>query len=183
MTLWITLTLIGAVLVSFVASVWNYSVRDFSRPRLADYLETRGRGGLLELLVRNASDIVVATATIRLVANILILLALLRAFDELRSNWWAHYVWAAGLTVLITLFCSVALPHAIARHAAEPIVGMFAGLLLGVRVLFMPFAKLIHGVDRLVSRVAGGEVKPEPGQIEQEILSAVQEGEKEGIVD
>ncbi|HYE21254.1 MAG TPA: hemolysin family protein [Tepidisphaeraceae bacterium] len=179
----IALTLIAAILASTGASILNYSIRDFSRARLADYLERRGRSRLYEPLLRGAADIVFATATIRVVANVLILLALLRAFDGYWHHWYAHYIWAAVVTVAITIFCSVAVPHAVSQHAAEPIVGLFAEVLLGLRILFLPLAKILHGVDRLVVRMAGGKRDTDAGEIEQEILSVVAEGEKEGIVD
>jgi CBS domain containing-hemolysin-like protein len=41
----------------------------------------------------------------------------------------------------------------------------------------------MHAVDELVGKLAGGARSAESGQIEQEILDVVEEGQKEGIVD
>jgi putative hemolysin len=43
--------------------------------------------------------------------------------------------------------------------------------------------KLLHLVDRLILRMVGNKSEPAPEQIEKDILSVVEDGEKEGVVD
>jgi CBS domain containing-hemolysin-like protein len=55
--------------------------------------------------------------------------------------------------------------------------------MLAMRVVLLPILKLMHGIDNLVRQATGGSDEPEAEEIEQEILSVVEEGEKEGVVD
>jgi CBS domain containing-hemolysin-like protein len=183
----VNILLIVLILASVVASLFfstlSYALRDYSRARLGDYLDLHGKSRLLDPLVEHTHDLVFVTALGRLVMNVVILLATLRAFEGVGQHWFSQYLWATTITVVITLFCSVAIPHAVASRAAEPIVGVFAGFLLGMRIALMPFTKVMHWVDTLVGRLAGGNKAAEPQQIEQEILDVVNQGQKEGIVD
>lgn len=168
---------------SLFFSTLTYSLREFSRARLSDWLEVHGRSRLLDPIVNHANDLILATATARLVSNVGILLCLLRAFERPAQHWWSHYLWATLVTVLISLFSSVAIPHAAAKHAGEAIIGVFSGFLLVFRVVLLPFTKVMQWVDDGVSKLAGGKKEPEPEHIEQEILQVVEEGQKEGVVD
>jgi putative hemolysin len=47
----------------------------------------------------------------------------------------------------------------------------------------IPFVKVMHVIDTMIAGLAGGNKEPEPEHIEQEILSVVEEGQKEGVVD
>jgi putative hemolysin len=161
----------------------SYALRDFSRARLGDYLDLHGNSRLLEPIVEHTTDLIFVTAMARLVANVVILLCMLRVFENPQRGWYMHYLLATLVTVVITLFCSVAIPHAVSQHASEASIGIFGGFLLALRILFTPFTKVMHGVDNLVSSMAGGHKAAESGQIEQEILDVVEEGQKEGVVD
>jgi CBS domain containing-hemolysin-like protein len=180
--LWIIL--FASIAASLFFSTLTYCLRDFSRVRLADYLDSKGRYQLLETTLKHVNDFIFVTALLRLVANVAVLLCLLRAFDTAHLGRWPQYLLAAGVTLAITLFCSVAIPHAIARHLAEQIIGSFIGTLHTLRIVFLPFTKLMHWTDRLVLKLTGATTDSEAQQqIEQEILSVVEEGQKEGVVD
>ena len=183
MTFLLTLAILAAIVASLFFSTLSYALRDYSRARLDDYLAVHGRSRLLDPVVEHTHDLIFITAMARLVMNVVILLVILRAFEGVGNHWFSQYVWATTITVAITLFCSVAIPHAVAAHASEPIIGTFAGFLLGMRIVLMPFTKVMHGVDTLVGRLAGANKVSEPQQIEQEILDVVNQGQKEGIVD
>src|SRR5689334_7083525 len=182
MTFVLAMVILLSVSASFFFSTLAYSLRDFSRARLSDYLALNGKSRYLEPIVEHKNDLIFVTAMARLVANVLVLLCMLRAFDNGERGWLAHYAMATAVTIVITLFCSVAVPHAASRHAAEAIIGVFAGFLLAQRIALIPLTKVMHGVDSLVAGLTGADAT-EPDQIEQEILDVVQEGQKEGIVD
>src|SRR5438477_11042182 len=119
--------LIMAIILSVSASLFfstlTYSLRDFSRARLSEYLALNGKSRYLEPIVEQKSDLIFVTALARLVANVLVLLCMLRAFDNGERAWLAHYAMATAVTIVITLFCSVAIPYAASRDAAEGIIG------------------------------------------------------------
>jgi putative hemolysin len=52
-----------------------------------------------------------------------------------------------------------------------------------LRLTFSPLSKLMHGTDDVVRRALGASENETESQIEDDILSAVEEGEKEGVVD
>jgi putative hemolysin len=177
-----------AVLASLVFSTLTYSLRDFSRTRLTDVLTRRGRLEYVGPTLQHTSDLIFVTAVFRLFSNILVLIGVLRLFQE-RSSYgvgW-QYLLSIVVTGIITLFCSVIIPHALSRHAAEQIIGATVGLLHALRAVLMPVTKLMHLTDALVERAASRGATDEPEkleqEIEQEIIAAVEEGAKEGVVD
>ena len=189
MSIWIVLAaLAAAAVLSLFFSTLTYSLREFSRARLETALERAGKLDYLERTVDHASDLVFVTAVGRLFSNILILIAVLHLLDQATDfGQGVQYALAFGITALVHLFCSVAIPHAISRHAAEATIVVFIGFLHGLRLAMLPVTKLMHGVDRLVSHAATTSAPREAEQLEEqienEILSAVEEGEKEGVVD
>ncbi|MGB7158762.1 MAG: hemolysin family protein [Tepidisphaeraceae bacterium] len=186
-----SLTILGIVvasLSSLLFSTLTYSLRDFSRAKLTDILTRRGKAEYAGPTLEHTSDLIFVTAVFRLFSNILVLIGVLRLFQE-RDYYGVglQYLLSVVVTGIITLFCSVAIPHALSRHAAEQIVALFVEMLHGLRAILMPVTKLMHLTDALVERAAsrGGSDQPETleQEIEQEIIAAVAEGTKEGVVD
>jgi putative hemolysin len=172
-----------AVLASLFFSTLSYSLRELSRPRLAEYLEMHGKTRWLDPTLDYRQELIFLNAVCRLVANVVILLGLLRLFEMSGHSLRFNYLMAMGLTLVITLVASVAVPHAAARYAGEKIVGSCAAFLQLMRVALLPVTKIMHGIDDLVRRLTGSSNEPEPNEIEQEIMSVVEEGEKDGVVD
>ncbi len=189
----LSLTILGifvAALSSLVFSTLTYSLRDFSRTRLTDILTRRGKVHYVGPTLEHSSDLIFVTAVFRLFSNILVLIGVLRLFQE-RAYYgvgW-QYFFAVVVTGIITLICSVIIPHAVSRHAAEQFIGSFIALLHGLRALLMPVTKLMHVTDAMVEKAAsrggGGSAESDKleEEIEQEIIAAVEEGAKEGFVD
>ena len=189
MSIWIVVAAVAvAALLSLFFSTLTYALRDFSRARLESALERRDKLDYLDPTVDHASDLIFVTAVGRLLSNILTLIGVLHLLDYSTTyRPGIRYLFAVLITAVIHLFCSVAIPHAISRHAAEPAIAVFVRFLHGLRLAAWPITKLMHVVDRLVFHAATSSTPPEPEaleeEIENEILSAVEEGEKEGVVD
>ena len=180
------LTLASAL--SLIFSTLTYSLREFSRPRLIEQLERRGCSKeRIDAILDRIGDFVFVTAILRLLSNILILIAVLHLLNLAGFGEGARYLLAVLVAGIISLFFSVAIPHALATHAAERLIAGSVGFLNGARVALLPAAKLMHAIDHVVARAVG--VSPEPPheqieqEIEQELLSVVEEGAKEGVVD
>jgi putative hemolysin len=175
-----------ATLMSLLFSTLTYSLRDFSRARLADALKRRQKDEYLEPTVEHSSDLIFVTAVGRLVSNILILIGVLRLFNFTDYTLGFQYLFAVLVTGVLHLLFSVTIPHAASRHAAAPIIATFVRFLHGLRLAMMPVTKLMHAIDSMVAQATNGS-EDQGEQIEQdienEILSAVEEGEKEGVVD
>lgn len=172
-----------ASIATLIFSALNYALRDLSRVRLGQFLEKTGRGRWLESTFDNLNDLIFTTAVLRLLANTLILLSVFWAFEQSGYRLPARYALSFVISSLITLFFSVAVPHALARHGGDAMVGTCVALLHGLRQIFWPAIKVMDVIDDLVRRMTGTSAKPQPDHIEQQILSAVEEGEKEGVVD
>jgi CBS domain containing-hemolysin-like protein len=188
---WLTLCGAGlAALFSLFFSSLTYSLRDFSRPRLAEILEEQGRSQWFDRTVEQTNDLIFTTAIGRMLANLLILIFVLHALNItiLHDKDWTRYLLGTSITAVMSLFCSVAVPHAISRHAGEKVIAAFVRFLHTWRALLLPATRLMRGVDNFVMRLAATtsdeSIKEQKeDEIQKEILSAVEEGEEAGVVD
>jgi CBS domain containing-hemolysin-like protein len=185
---WMTLAGVAvAALLSLIFSSLTYSLRDLSRTRLADLLEKSGKSDYFEKTISRQADLIFVTAIVRLLANILILVGTLHFLSRYELSDWVKYLIAICTTGLITLITSVAIPHALAEHIGDRLIASQVQFLHGVRFILLPATRIMHLVNRAVAGAAGaigpGSVEQAEQQIQDEILSVVEEGEKEGVVD
>jgi CBS domain containing-hemolysin-like protein len=175
--------------VSLLFSSLTYSLRGYTRSRLHDRFERAGIPEWFEPTVERSGELIFATAIGRLFANLLVFIGVLHMLRVAGiEGEWSRYGVAVLVTSLLTLFVSVAVPHALAEHVGEALVVRCVRFLHGLRIALLPLMGVMRFVDRLVRNMAG---QPPPGtpneqleeQIEQEILSVVEEGQKEGVVD
>lgn len=172
--------------LSLLLSTLTYAFREYSRARLADALGLRKRSDLLEPLVERAGELAFLAASLRLLVNLVVLIAFLHLSRPWVESEWAWYGVALSITACVSVIFAVTVPHALALHAGESFVASFAPLLLKVHAVGRPFTKLLHAADSLVRRAtlpaAGESAGRLEEQMEAEILSVIEEGEKEGIV-
>lgn len=179
----IIVVVVLASIATLLFSSLHYALRELSRVRFGHFLERTGRAKWLEPTFDHLDDLVVTTALLRLIANTLILLGIFWAFEHSQYSLVVRYALSFAVSCSITVFTSVAIPHALARHGGDAMVGTCIVLLQWLRKMFWPAIKVMGVVDDLVRRLTGSPAEPLPDHIEQEILSVVQEGEKEGVVD
>lgn len=179
----LVLVILLSALASFYFSTLTFALRDFSRARLEDYLAARNMQHWLELTNDRRDDLIFVTAVGRLLANVLLVVVAVHLFDA--SDWRPvlQYAAAVALAGVVSLIFSVALPQAVSQHAGEAMIAYNIRSLHGLRVALLPLTKLMHWSDHFVRRVAGPGADPEPDQIEKDILSVVEEGVEEGVVD
>jgi putative hemolysin len=184
------LTLGGVVIASLLSlffSTLTYSLRDFSRVRLEEFLEKRGKKEWFEPTITHVNDLIYVTALCRLLANTCVLIAFLLAFRFEGTSITLQYTLSMIASMIVCLFCSVAIPHALARHGAENVIGVFAPIAHAIRWAFLPLTKLMEAVDALVERAFSngdtGAAEQKEQELEQEILDVIEEGAKEGVVD
>lgn len=187
MSLTLTILLIFASLfLSGLFATLTYSLRDFSRPKLSDLLERRGKSNMLSPTVNYAGELAFITASIRLLFNAIVLLGALHAVRDRGWAQWVEYLVGASFALITTIVASVTVPHALAQHLAEPIIALFVGPLHVMRVICRPLTKLLLVVEGVVERASA---RPEDTHakanedLQSEILAVVEEGEKEGVVD
>lgn len=179
--------LIAGILLAALASAYfstlTYALRDFSRAKLEGHLETAGHAHRIREITEHQTHLVFVTAVCRMVANLFIVLFSYQLLE--RTHWagWGQWLCALFLALVVSLLFSVAVPTALALHLGEPIIAFNVGVLRAVRIGLTPLTRLMDWLDVLVRRSAGSATETEPDQIEKDILSVVEEGEKEGIVD
>src|SRR4051794_12804079 len=103
-----------ASLLSLFFSTLTYSLRDFSRVRLEEFLEKRGQLKWLQPTIDHANELIYVTALCRLLANTCVLIAFLLAFRFEGASIGVQYSLATISSMIVCLFCSVAIPHALA---------------------------------------------------------------------
>lgn len=175
--------IVAAAAGSLFFSTITYALRDLARARLADRLEALHKERWLEPTLDHRDELILATAVLRLVFNLLLFLGVVILTQALGWAHWPHYLLSLLISLAIALPCSVALPHALAANMGETILALLIRTLHALRVVMRPITWLMHGLDGLVRSVAGKRPEPEPEEIEQEILSVVEEGAEEGVVD
>jgi magnesium and cobalt exporter, CNNM family len=172
--LWIFLLCVTALYFSLS----NLALRAFSRVKLYEIFRSANKEHIADTLLENTDKYIIACSFFRILANVSIVFLLIRFFDNLLP--------AILLSILIFEIFSLAVPLAWAQHTGEkillktyPILNLFASIASPVLVLFR-----FH--DRLVRRLAGiTESTPDQEQEEkqEEIMSVVEQGRMEGIVD
>ena len=183
------LLLAFAAAASFLFATLVYSLRDFSKATLASWFEKRGKLHRLQAVVDSEDELLLAAASARAAANLAVVITLLHVltllFPRLSGAWLYALTFVAGF--LFIGLVAVVLPLVLAKHAAEPIIGIFSGLLRLKRLLLFPILKLHAPVDAIVRRVTGHGPADNPEvveeELEQEILEIVQEGREEGVID
>lgn len=184
---WGVAAMIVAAAGSLIFSTLTYSLRDMSRARLAYFLQRRRRSHLLEPTIEHLNELIFVTAVARMLANTLIALASVWICQATMPELALRDVAIFFLAAIVTLFFSVAFPQAITRYAGDSFLAASIRPLHLLRLVFRPLTAILHLTDRFVRDAAGASGIREPEQIEQQIeqdiLSAVEEGEEQGVVD
>jgi CBS domain containing-hemolysin-like protein len=183
MIFWTLFGIACAALASLFFSTITHALRDFSRSRLEDALGSHKRTQWLESTIENRTDLIFVTAIGLLLANMAMLLLPLRLFYAPGRQVWVQYTAGIAVAGVLGALFSVAIPMALSHYAGESMIAMSVQFLHGLRIALSPATRLMHAIDSLVRRLTGGSSEPEPDQIEKDILSVVEEGEKEGVVD
>jgi putative hemolysin len=175
----------GSLLIAIIASLYfstlTYALRNFSDARLADYLGRHNGDHWYESLTELTDQNILAAAVCRMAANLLIWVsafALLAGQGEV-----PQYSETFVLAALVTVTVSIILPLALSKYLAEPVIGLSAPLLKVLRTLMTPLSWITRVFDNAMRRVLAVKDEVPEQEIEHEIMSAVEEGEKEGVVD
>jgi len=181
---WICLALMAVILFFTTAQI---AIRHVSRAQLADKLEKKGKGHLLESLSSYRDELIFCCSVIRIGA-ILALVLVVADFYGIEADtapvvqYPATFVTAAVLLVV----SGVSLPNVWARYGGKSFLAWTLPLLLALRYAMYPLIALQKLAEIILRRLAGVpsdyDKQTEADQIEQDILEAVTEGELVGAV-
>ena len=182
--------LIAAALGTTLFAALHYALRDFSLRKLEDIAGRNGGIGKLEPILNDAEGHALATGAIRTIGTILMLIAIVViihpfSIDEegaaLRPDWIRLAITGLVSWAFVFIF-SNALSSSIADHLGEKMIHSFAPLIRATYYLASP-VRLFAAVDPVIKRLAGEGDTTEKEELEDQILSAVTEGEREGNLD
>jgi putative hemolysin len=178
-SIWIAIL---ACLAGCYIAACNIALKSFSRSKLADLLEERGRGDRVELFMQRLPKYQLVTGMIRTCLSLVVLLSTLY-FVETRLHM-ANKVWEYALAFvvagfLVTIFM-VAIPVSWARYQRESLLAMSMRVLTFITLLLFPIAAVLHLFDPIMRRVSGaglGEETDASEQLTDEVLSVVEDHE------
>ncbi len=87
---------------------------------------------------------------------------------------------AAGALLWLT---TIIIPNSIALHAGPRLLYVASPLVRGVALIERPLWPVIRVLDEIIRRLAGGERLDKSAELEREIMSVLEEGEREGSLD
>ncbi|MCG3180743.1 MAG: hypothetical protein BIFFINMI_03106 [Phycisphaerae bacterium] len=179
------LVVAALTLAAMFVAVCNYALRTLNRIRLEEALARRGHGGRAQNVVDHLGQLILTTAVVRIILNIATILVLAYApWRWVQSSPWLRALLVGAAAFVLIIVFTVTIPSAWAKYAGAPTLARSLGLLNLLRRVLLPLVRVLAGVDEVVRRLSGAPRTDDYEQhIEQQILSAVTEGEREGVVD
>ena len=171
------LWLIAALtLFSLILSTLNYALKTFSRHRLESLLSKRGQQERLDRLTGHLTELSLGMSCLRQVVHLGLILAVV---SELGPK---SVIGSFGLAAVLILLFGVAIPQAWSYYAGELLLARVEPLLALVRWILQPLTFVLRPIAAVVRRLAGVTDDDEGRHVAEEILSAVSEGEHDGVV-
>lgn len=165
------------------------SLRDLSRTRLEDLATQRNRARvtrridlILDDVEGHASALALPRVLFQMSAVVLSAVWSASTRGVAYPTWTDFGIGVVVASVLVWVFGSI-LPQAVARHAAEETVYAWSRLVHGVYVAMGPARAVARFLDEVVRRLAGRTEADGAQELEQEILSVVEEAQQSGAVD
>ena len=177
---WLGSGIVAAGLAMFFALA-GHALSRFSRARLEELLERRGRAEELGRLFAHHDDLVRTTVLLHALALVAWTAA---AILWASAQFGAPLGWPVGVILAAAGAVSLGgvLPMAWARVAPESVLAATLPVLHACRLAFQPAARFLGILDGLVRRLAGVPGGAAASPIEEELCSVVSEGERQGAL-
>lgn len=171
--------------ISVVLAIWCYSLRGFSRSRLAEICRIRGNEDRFGRILKYDETALVVCEVLEWAAACggIALLALWR-YRGADPVWWQPVVDVVALVLLVVLMMMIG-PWSISRVCGERVLYRSWPLISLCTALLRPVSHVTHRIDTLMHRIAGRQ-DPVPDTVEtlaDELQSVVDEGEREGLLE
>jgi magnesium and cobalt exporter, CNNM family len=170
---------------SFFLSLTEAALEHYSGARLLEVAKKRNSGSDLSGLIGDDEKIHLTVRALALAALLTFILGVycwVYLGDPVFSTW--TVVRAAGIIFLCLLTVARMIPLFLGRIFAEEIIYHLRPVLTTIQLVFNPLTWFMIAVRTLTLRLAGRPGgRKEDENIQEEILSAVEEGEFEGVID
>lgn len=179
-------SLLVCLVLSMALSTLVFAVRDFSLRKLTEIAEERGGIERVQPIIDEDDAHARALSFARLLVNLGAMISVVLLVGPLSSvsadgeqvvNWGAVGM-ALGLSAALLFAFATLIPLSLAANAGERLLYSAAPVVRLVHVVLLPIAKM-HFVETAVKRLAGDQ-SSEREMLEDELLSAVSEGERSG---
>jgi len=174
------LCLLGTIYFTIAES----ALLNFSRARVDDMNLSERRRKLIDLHIERRIDLVLAATVLNAVSNVLLVMLIYRIWSVSVGGGLTllDLVEVLGLSLLGVVLLGELLPWAFVERRPEPYLGRFIVPVAAAAHILKPLLAGIAFINQLISRVAGHPAQDEV-DIEDEILSVVAFGEKDGELD
>ncbi|MBW3540748.1 MAG: hemolysin family protein [Planctomycetes bacterium] len=177
-------------LIAFLLSWASMSLREFSRSRLEEICRRRGRpdrfGQILKQheTAQRSLDIALALVVPALAAVVVVWRMLDRSAPHGPWQVVLAVLEAAGFVVALVALVA-AVPWSVSRVAGESYLDRVWPLVRFLRMLLAPLETLAAAIDKFVHRLSGvpQEVETDAAAFAEEIMSVVDEGRREGVLE
>ncbi len=177
------------LVVLFAIGLVRFGLADFSRSRLDRICQARGNPNRFgAILKRHERALIVIEFLYLLTFSVAVIWSrflLDLRWPESRPN--IQTFWEVGKWLLVAIgfaFGCVALPWTIARVSGEKVLYRVWPLLRGMILLARPFLTIFDRVDGALHRLTGREERDNgESTLAEEILSVVDEGQREGVLE
>lgn len=179
---WSVLTIVILMGVSLFYSLNNLALRGFSFVKLQEAFKSASKESRLDAFVEKDEKLILTCLIFRLVANIGIFVMM----ANLMISQGIGYLYLFIAAVFVFTVFSFAIPYSWAKYTSESILVKTQPLLEFSALIASPVLALLRAHNTLVRRLAGvGESTPDQAQedMQDEILSVVEQGRVEGVVD
>ena len=171
---------IGCLALAFVFALFETALQHHSRVRLTEEAKSEGLADAIDKVLLREDEILFATKIGRGLTQIVAVATIVVFLVRIETTGLGVVTWAAAGTA-VYLLVNVAAPYVIGRRAGHII--LHRGLIPYSRAvaLLLPLASLLRTVATKLMR-AGPEPSPEE-EAKDELLSAAEEGAREGALD
>jgi CBS domain containing-hemolysin-like protein len=162
-----------------------FAVRDFSLRKLTEIAEERGGLARVQPIIDEDDAHARALSFARLLANLGVMISVVLLVGPLSTvsdtqqvvNWPSVAI-ALGLSAALLFAFATLIPLSLAANTGERLLYSIAPLVRLIHLTLLPISKM-HFVETAVKRLAGDQ-SSEREMLEDELLSAVSEGERSG---
>lgn len=181
-SIWIALL---ACLLGGYFGACHAALKTYSRSRLADVLEARGRLARLEALTLRLPRMLLATGLLRTCLGLVVVLAVLDEVQRDLPGWTPlqHHLVAFSIAGLLVAVFLVAVPVSWARYRRERLIAWSLPIIDAVAWVLAPIVAVLHVVDPVVRRISGVDLQPPDDDLTEEVLTIVADRDSGETVD
>jgi len=182
---WFWIAAVSLALAGLFATL-NLALRYVSRVSLEELGARRGRRSRLDPIASDLEGHALAISIPRLLFGLMCVLAVAYWVATLRREpqpgWIDLGIAVVAASILLWTF-ALTVPLSIARHAGPNTILRWWWLIRASHLLATPFRRLGSGIDEIVRRLAGVEPSSGLHALEAELISVVEEHERDGEID